>query len=150
MLEMYRVSGRRYSPQNPGGAALSSEGRWHKRGQKVLYCSSSLSTCVLELRVNGVSFSTIRNEHHYSVVKVKQDGVFEAIPDSFYLRDWRNDKVMSQDYGSNWYIDSRSLILIVKSAVLPTETNYVINTEHPDFPKIEFSDIRHIDLDSRL
>lgn len=150
MLEVFRISGKRYSPQDPSGAALSSEGRWHKRGQRVLYGSASLSTCVLELKVNGVSFHAMRNSHHFSALKVTSKAHSEVIPNTLYAKDWRNDKGWSQDFGSNWYQAAKSLVLVVKSAVLPTEVNYVINTEHPDFHQVEFSKPELIDIDPRL
>jgi len=147
---LYRISPRKYLPQDPTGAAGTSEGRWHLMGQRVLYFSSSAPLCLLELRANAVSFRRIREAYHYCTldVELSQDG--ELTPEALYSRDWTLDKRPTQQYGGDWYSRKRSLILTVKSAVLPTEWNYIVNAIHPGFDSLVFSAPRLIPLDPRL
>ncbi len=67
--------------------------------------------------------------------------------------DWRSLAAYSvlQNIGSDWYNSRESLVLKVPSAVIPLEYNYMINTEHPDFPS-KVSLVRSEDYfwDSRL
>jgi RES domain-containing protein len=150
VLTVFRISGKSYSPNDPTGAALSSEGRWHKKGQRVLYFCNSLSTCVLELRANGVSYKTIREQNHFCEAKIPDSISIEEVPRGFYSDGWRVTKDKAQEFGAKWYLENRTLILRVKSAVIATEFNLVINTNHPEFHKIEFSKPASTDLDPRL
>ena len=139
---LYRVSARQYLPQDPTGAAGTSEGRWHLMGQRVLYFSSSLALCVLELRANAVSFRRMREAYHYcalAVDDVELSHDSELAAEALYSRDWILDKQPTQQYGSDWYGRRNSLVLTVKSAVLPTERNYIVNAAHPRFDSLIFS-----------
>jgi RES domain-containing protein len=147
---VFRICGKKYSPKDPSGAALSSEGRWHIKGERVLYFSNSLATCILELKANGVSYNTIRNSHHYCEAFLPPDGSMEIAPTSLYESGWQRSKAGTQAFGSQWMRDNRSLILKVKSAVLAVEENYLINTNHPQFPLIKFSEPKPTELDPRL
>jgi RES domain-containing protein len=150
VLTVFRISGKSYPPNDPTGAALSSEGRWHKKGQRVLYFCNSLATCVLELRADGVSYKTIREQNHFCEAKIPDGASIEDVPKNFYSDGWRLSKDKAQEFGSKWYSEGRTLILRVKSAVITTELNLVINTNHPEFHGIEFSKPAPTDLDPRL
>jgi RES domain-containing protein len=148
---LYRISHKSYLPQDPRGAAGTSEGRWHLLGQRVLYFSSSLPMCVLELRVNAISFEQIRRHHHYCAVDIDlMRKKPMTAPDSFYAGNWALHKPASQKFGGDWYNRNASLCLEVRSAVLSTEVNYIVNTAHPDFHSLVFQKSRPVPLDSRL
>lgn len=54
---------------------------------------------------------------------------------------WRRLKAYPelQKLGSDWYKSMETLILKAPSVVIPREYNYVINTRHPDFSNLHFS-----------
>jgi RES domain-containing protein len=149
-MDVFRICSRIKAPHDSSGEALSSEGRWHQKGQRVLYFSKSLAACVLERRSNGVSFHTIRNFDHFSVAKLSARASMETIPEGFYEEGWQQRKPRTQEFGSKWYSEKRSLVLRVKSAVLPVEVNFIINASHPEFNGITFTDPMAIELDPRL
>ena len=150
MLVLYRISGKAYLPQDPSGAALSSEGRWHKKGQHVLHFSSSLPMCILELGANSLSYKTIRETNHHGTATLPEGFTSEGVSADFYRDEWQSTKDLSQAFGSAWYAQKRTLVLVVKSSVLPTENNFIINTSHSDFHMITFSAPMPIPLDTRL
>lgn len=43
-----------------------------------------------------------------------------------------------------------SVVLAVPSVLVPTETNYLINPNHPDFPKISIGNPEDFQFDPRL
>ena len=49
-----------------------------------------------------------------------------------------------------WLISGSSAVLAVPSAVIPTDLNYLLNPEHPDFRSIEIGLPRPFRLDFRL
>ncbi len=119
---------------------LSSSGnanRWNKRGQRVIYASSSRSLATLELIVHRNNVIPIV-EHRVMVISmtdnnklIKQIRINE-LPDN-----WQRLTAYSnlQDIGAKWYNSQETLVLKVPSAVILHEYNYVINTEHPGFSK---------------
>ncbi len=150
MLKLYRICRNIYSPGDPSGAEKIT-GRWHKLSQRVLYFSSSLALCILELKANSVSFETIRREFHYIEIEINPDLILiEEVPNSFYIKDWSTNRKLTQDFGEKWYMESRSPLLKVLSAALMSDHNFIINSIHPDFCKIKFAKAKVIPLDSRL
>ncbi len=157
MLHLYRICRNIYDPKDYTGASRT-PGRWHTIAQSVLYFSSSLALCVLELKANSVSFTAIREEFHYIELAINPDRLsIEEVPESFYSgnpsrreKNWTSDKELTSDFGSEWYRNNNTLILKVRSAVLPTDSNFILNTAHPDFSKLKFPKPLKIPLDPRV
>ncbi len=150
MLKLYRICRNIYEPSDPSGTSQI-PGRWHSYGNKVLYFSSSLALCVLELKANSVSFETIKKEFHYIDIEIEPKITsIEEVPDSFYKTNWNLDRQLTQSRGNKWYGTCKFPILKVYSAVLKSEFNFILNTAHTDFNKIKFPSPKVIPLDSRL
>jgi len=133
--------------------ASGSANRWNLRGQKVIYTGSSRSLSTLELIVHR---SAIQPSKPYKLLVISID-LTEAEHQKIQLdqlpNNWRNLQAYSQLQliGSNWYKAQNSLLLEVPSAVIPQESNYIINTEHPDFSKkIRINRIEDYFWDNRL
>ena len=133
--------------------ASGSANRWNLRGQKVIYTGSSRSLSTLELIVHR---SAIQPSKPYKLLVISID-LTEAEHQKIQLdqlpNNWRNLQAYSQLQliGSNWYKAQNSLLLEVPSAVIPQESNYIINTEHPDFSKkIRIHRIEDYFWDNRL
>lgn len=147
-MQAIRATRRNFSVRDARGAEVRS-GRWHHEGQPILYCASSLSLAVLEQRVNTVTFDEIREDFHYAGIDFKGLKI-ENVPEKHFEDEWTMNLKATRDFGTAWSKSKRSLILKVRSAVLPVEWNYLINTAHPDFGKIRFSEPLEIPLDDRL
>lgn len=148
MKRLYRISHRDHLPQDPGGARRR-PGRWHRQGAAVLYTAESLALAVLELRVNDISFARIRQDYHFSEIDVSGLAT-ETVDASFFKEGWRDAVDSSRSYGARWLSEKPSGMLKVRSAVLPEEWNCILDTEHPDFARIRFSEPMPIPLDDRL
>ena len=149
MTSLYRISRKPFLPQDPNGG-YHSEGRWHPLGIPILYFCSSLPMCILEICANKVEFDIIRTGYHYTQCDVEISTSVEVVPASFYTPDWTINRVASQQYGEGWLKSKRTIFLAVKSAVLPTELNVLVNTAHPNFGSLAFSDPNPVPLDPRL
>lgn len=150
MQQLYRICRNVYNPKDPTGASKT-PGRWHTLGQRVLYFCSSLAMCILELKANSISFNTIREEYHYIGVIINEGNlVIEEVPKSFYSKNWTLNRQKTQHYGNEWYKSVRTPILKVRSAVLPNDSNFILNTTHPDFLNLSFPKPMIIPLDPRI
>jgi RES domain-containing protein len=56
----------------------------------------------------------------------------------------------SRRFGDRWYNEQRTTVLIVPSAVLHAERNFVIHQEHPGFRKLRASRPKPVVWDERL
>ena len=54
-------------------------------------------------------------------------------------RDWKAlpESKSTREIGTKWAIENRSAVLAVPSVVVPSELNFLLNPEHPDYSKIE-------------
>jgi len=149
-MEVYRISSELYS------RTLSSSGsanRWNLKGQHVLYAGSSRSLSTLELIVHHGAVKPMLS-YKVMVISIADD---DYLTKQIKLKDlpvhWRSLAAYSvlQTIGSDWYNACESLVLKIPSAVIPLEYNYMINTNHPEFPD-KISLVRSEDYfwDSRL
>lgn len=110
-------------------------GRWNSPGISVVYTASSLSLCALENLVHliqpvNMEYVSIRMEFDMSLVEVL--AMADLPPD------WNGapPPPSTQAVGNKWVIESRSAVLQVPSVIIPSESNYLLNPDHPDFRKV--------------
>lgn len=146
---VYRISPEPYSNKLIASGAPN---RWNLRGQKVIYTGSSRSLSTLELIVHR---SSIKPSITYKVLVISLDiaNNIQQISLNELPANWRTIRAYQdlQAIGSTWYKQKKHLVLEVPSAVIPNESNYIINTEHPDFSnKISMLKTEDYFWDSRL
>jgi RES domain-containing protein len=66
--------------------------------------------------------------------------------------DWRDPAALEilRSLGTHWAAEMTSAVLVVPSAVVPAETNYLLNPRHPDFAHIEMGEPEVLVTDLRL
>lgn len=133
-LQIYRIGDPtgRYPIFSGEGAALQ-EGRWHEKGQEVVYCSSTYSTAMLEklAHFNGI----LPDNQHFVKITVPARTSYEVVT-VHTLPEWI-DASKARAFGSRWISEQRSAILVVPSYVAREETNVLVNPHHPDAKSIK-------------
>ena len=125
-------------------------GRWNRRGTPIIYTAESLSLATLEILVNLDSAATL---DRYLSIPVEFDDslckvlALDALPDN-----WASDPAPPnvQEMGSSWAAARESAVLVVPSAVVPQEHNFLLNPQHPDFAQIRIGRSTAFDFDQRL
>jgi len=131
-----------------GEGATVAEGRWHNKGQEVIYTSAHYSTAMLEklAHYNGV----LPPDQHFIEIEIPAGTSYEVVTKDTLL-DWDLlDSPQARAHGSKWLDEKRSAILIVPSYVAREEQNVLINPQHPNFAKIRPSLEKPIWWDKRL
>lgn len=131
-----------------GQGSLISDGRWHTSPRQIVYCAGEIALAVLEVRVNTLGVKSLPTRYLVSTsIDGKQIKEIEMYPSG-----WRNSPALSetQNIGNDWYDQNKSLVLKVKSSIVPEAFNYLINVIHPDFQKLTISTPIMYDLDPRL
>lgn len=151
-MRVWRICARRHAAHAFSGQGARSYGaRWNHRGVAIVYTAGSLSLATLELFVNLdpdeapddlVAIAAVIPDH-VSLLHVREDEL---------AADWRQYPAPAtlQDIGSAWAASGATAVLAVPSAVIPEETNYLLNPAHADFARIEFELPQAFHFDPRM
>ena len=123
-------------------------GRWHESGAEVIYASENYSTAMLEALVNWNG--TLPPNQHFVEVTVPQGTSYEVVTSESLPDLFDPSQVASRRYGRDWYVESRSAVLIVPSVVARMEKNLVFNSLHPEFAGVVVGLETPVWWDSRL
>jgi RES domain-containing protein len=135
-------------PIYSGEGAATIEGRWHTKGQEVIYASVHYSTALLEklAHYNGI----LPPNQHFIEIEIPVGTSYEVVTKDS-LPEWNlRDSPQARAHGSKWLQDRRSTIMIVPSYVAREEENVLINPHHQDAARIKHSLERPVCWDKRL
>jgi len=152
MLTAYRIFKTKHSANwFDGEGAFLYGGRWNSKGTRILYASQSLSLAALEMLVHLNSEMLLRS-YSFATVEFDDDLVipveqFQKLPST-----WSDlpPPTAIQQIGDDWATSNVSAVLRVPSAVVPLESNYLINVGHKDFSNVRLGELRSFGFDRRL
>jgi len=146
MLRLHRVCRARYSNLDGQGAKIAG-GRWNSPGHQVVYLAETLSLAVLE---NLVHFDRLSFPSNYVHV-VANIPLFIQCETEDRLRSSAPASISTtQGLGDYWLNQGCSPILKVRSFVVPSEHNFLINPAHPLFNQIQVDPPVPFEFDNRL
>jgi RES domain-containing protein len=124
-------------------------GRWNRKGTLVVYTAGSQSLAMLEMLVQD---EPLRARYVMIPARIPRAVKIEQINPAKLPADWRElaAREQLQAIGSDWTRGLSSAVLAVPSAVIPAETNYLLNPRHPEFRKIAFGAPEPFVTDLRL
>lgn len=136
-----------------GAGAKATGGRWNEPGVPMLYCSASRALACLETVVHLNAGGLPLNR--YLVEIEMPDDVWAAarIETAASLNvgwDAQPAGRVSIGLGSDWVRSKSSLLLLVPSAIVPEESNVLVNPEHPDRAGLTARKVRKWLYDPRL
>jgi RES domain-containing protein len=105
--------------------------------------------CALEILAAGREFA---NDYISIPIEVPDDLPVRILPIAELPVGWDSPEQgnSTRELGTTWANSTETAILVVPSAVLPRERNYLINPRHPDFSRIIFHDAEPFFFDKRL
>ena len=149
---VFRICKARYASEIfSGNGGLKAAGRWHQKGQRVVYAAQSLSLAAFELFVHLGRHDT----------KISLASAQATIPDSVEIEivdratlppNWNESPPVpaTADLGTQWLAEMRTAVLQVPAAVIPGEFDFLINPNHPEFRQLSFSKPETFLLDPRV
>lgn len=129
-----------------GRGGLLSDGRWHRRGIPVVYCTDHPSTALLEVLVHIDSEDVPST---YQLLKI-------SCPDDLpvYTASDPKNRLENSEYtrtlGSTVLSGGQYSLLDVPSVVMPLARNVLINPEHPASSAIRIEEKYQFAFDQRL
>jgi RES domain-containing protein len=148
-LKVYRFVSTRFPDGLSSEGARRHGGRWNSKGVPVLYCATSESLAMLELRVHS--------PHPYPRTRWKfaievPDDALTSVAAEELPRGWNKLPAgpASKRLGDAWAAASSSLGLLVPSVVASEEKNLILNPAHLRFQEVRVLSKRRVVLDKRL
>lgn len=150
MMEVYNIRKAKFAQELRASGVAN---RWNREEEYVIYTGSSISLATLELLAHRAGID-VKMEYKllFIALNITEADIRKIDPESL-AEDWRSISSYPalQRLGSTWYREQRELVLQVPSAIVPWESNYLINTRHPDFgDKVRISKKEDYPWDSRL
>lgn len=147
---LWRLTRERYQALDGEGARVNG-GRWNSEGVPVVYLSSTLSLAALEYLVH-IDPGDAPADLVALPVEVPADASIEevalsALPDGWFAVP---DHPACVTRGDSWAAARRSLLLRVPSAIIPAESNYLLNPRHPDAGGVRVARAERFSFDPRL
>lgn len=120
-----------------GRGGLIVAGRWHTPRRLVAYASESLALASLEVLVH-CDHDLLPSDLVAVEVEVPAKLKIGEIKLNDLPRNWRKHPAPRrlQELGNEWLDAGRTAILRVPSALVPTESNYLVNPLHPAFSEL--------------
>jgi RES domain-containing protein len=152
LIRVYRILRKPYSKLPfDGEGAYRFGGRWSSPGTGIAYAAEHLSLAMIEYFVH----IEIRRPPRDLVVATADipDGVSRrALTSERLPKNWRRVPAPPNlaTIGDSFASERTTAILIVPSALVPSEFNWLINPLHADFAKIRIQAVQPFEYDARF
>lgn len=145
---LYRITTKPYINDLSGTGAMLYGGRWNAKGQRMLYTSESLSLAMLEIMANLSSKLLTRGFYCVELDWPIEAGIetLSTLPDQWNSFPYS----LSTIELGNQFLKTGGACLKVPSAIISSESNYLLNPLHDDFHHLKVVDSRPIIFDHRL
>lgn len=151
MLTAWRLVHRNYlSSAFSGEGARLAGGRWNSEGFPVVYTAGSLSLAILEIIVH-LEFKETLQLYKAIPVSIPKSSMETVDPASLPVG-WSKPipHPSTQLTGNHWIRSQSSIALHVPSAIVPIESNLLLNPAHPKFQTLEIGEPMDLPLDLRV
>ena len=151
MITSWRIVKAKHAPNAfDGQGARSAGGRWNSPGVAMVYTAQSAALAALEILVH-VNSSILLSS--YVLIPCTFDPRLVLQVDRLRLpARWREHPAVPQLQllGDAWIKNGLPAVMVVPSAVVAMESNYLLNPAHADFGAIEIGAPQPFDFDARL
>ncbi len=148
-MKVYRFTKTKYADGLSAEGARLNGARWNNKGTSVIYCATSESLGMLELRVHS--------PHPYPRTRFKflidvPDDAIAEIAMNRLPRGWNElpPGPSSKRFGDAWVASKSSLGVLVPSVIATEERNLVLNPAHERFKGVRVLSTERVTLDMRL
>ena len=133
-----------------GEGARLAGGRWNSEGHSVVYVAGSLSLALLEIIVH-LEFKEALALYKAIPIEIPEP-LLQSIESKKLPSGWSASPPQSstQFIGNCWMEQQASAVLQVPSAIVPCESNYLLNPNHPEFSQIKLGEPIDLPVDPRV
>jgi RES domain-containing protein len=134
-----------------GIGGMYTSGRWHSKGNPIVYTASSAALAALEVLVH-VDPLTAPADLRLLAIELPDDLSIEVIEPITLPEGWHSVPAPAalQTIGSSWLTSGRTAALNVPSAVIKVERNFLLNPRHPEVQRVRILGDEAFSFDTRL
>lgn len=150
-LTAWRIVKARYAANAFDGEGARMEGgRWNSPGTPVVYTSQSAALAALEMLVHLGRGSILAA--YVLIPCISDDPLISRLERKRLPKNWRSYPAPPelQLIGDDWVKSGTSAVLEVPSAVIDTDSNYLLSSRHRDFKRIRVMKRQPFEFDLRL
>ena len=132
-----------------GEGARQFGGRWNSPGRAAVYLGDSLALAGMELLVHLGNLDVLKT-YRKMPVYIPEELVMHIESDELPERWETGPRATTRAIGDRWLTAGQSVVLQVPSAVVPGESNFIVNPDHPDAGALTTGPISDFQYDPRL
>lgn len=145
---IFRLATGNFAHDISGTGAKIYGGRWNPPGFEALYTSQYISLSILEILVRA-SKNTLPDSYTLTSFDIPENGIYQVQLKKL-KPGWISDLKYTQEIGEGFLRENKSLCLRVPSAIVPQESNFLLNPQQRDFKKVKIIATELLELDKRL
>lgn len=153
-MRVYRIEREKYlnTTLKGIGAAMTEGYRWNSLNTYMVYTASSRALATLEVSVHLDLNEDLPNDRFYVEIDIPYEVVIMELPLEELPQGWDSKPpILENQYiGDDFVLSNDAAVLKVPSAIVPPESNYLINPNHPDAKKIKVVSVQKMVFDSRI
>ena len=149
-MRLWRITREPYQALDGEGAKRNG-GRWNSEGVPVVYLSPALSLAALEYLVH-IDIEDVPDDLVALEIEVPDHASRETVRPEDLPADWNqlDDHPDCAAVGDRWANAGGKLLLEVHSAIIPQESNVLMNPRHPEAPSVQVLSVHPFFFDRRL
>lgn len=148
---VYRLAKTAYSHDLSGKGAQKAGGRWNSRGVAMVYTSESRALCTAEIAVH-TPLGILPDDYQLITIEIPdQIKIFKILPQNL-APEWKSipHSGKTQELGDTFIKAGKFVVMKAPSAVVPGDSNYLINPDHPDAKMIQIVKVEPFTFDQRM
>ena len=150
MLTVWRITTATFARSAfSGEGARLYGGRWSPKGVPMVYTAANRSLAMLEMLVQD---QPLRARYVMIEARVPSAVAIDRVRIDDLPSDWREIGARRElrAIGAEWATKRSAAVLAVPSAIVPPESNYLLNPLHADFKRIKIGKPSTLETDLRL
>jgi RES domain-containing protein len=148
-MTVYRITNEAYKNDISGNGAALFGSRWNSKGIRLLYTSQSISLGILESLVH-LKTKVIPPAQYLLHIELPDEKEIAEISYKKVKKGWHKELEYTQWIGDQFIQNKQNLFLKVPSAIVPQESNVLLNPLHFEFKKVKIISFELLELDKRL
>jgi RES domain-containing protein len=146
----WRITSQAYAESAfDGEGARRYGGRWNSEGTRMTYLAGSLALATLEQLAHLSRAQLLERQFVRFRVEIPSASILELDGDALPPR-WTQRLEATRALGDGWAEAKDAPVLRVPSAVVPEESNYLLNPVHPETDRLDIGSSEPFVFDERL
>ena len=130
---------------------MLTSGRWHSRGNRIVYLTDHPASALVEVLVHlEVDPGDLPDSYQLLAIDFPDAVPIQSIALEDLAPEWRERPNLTRDIGDQWLREKRTALLRVPSAIVPVATNWLANPAHADIADARIADVVQLTFDPRL